>query len=383
MSQKEKFKNKLLELKVNSGNHSPSIATLYSEIPNFEIKIDACFLSNPYATELFLDHLDKDLLKSGNIRNVLEFYPPQNRQVAKFISKLAEVESKNIFVGNGAIEIIQAVLQRFVLKKLCVIIPTFSSYYEFVRPDTEIIYFELDKEEDYSLNSERLIRFVKENDIDSLVIINPNNPNGAYLDSKEILIIVEELRFLHCLIIDESFIHFAYESIDLNQISSEKLISEYANLVVIKSMSKDFGIAGIRAGYAVMSSKRVDELLNNGYLWNISGLADYFFRLYSDIEFMKAYEVVRKKYIMNTLMFMNQIKSLPHIKLYPSKANFVLLELCNSSSFDFSIDLLFDHGVYVRDCSDKIGLNGQFVRVASRTFEENLGVISAMKTILG
>ena len=382
MSPKENFKRKLLELKSTSGNHSPSIAALYSDVPNFEVKIDACFLSNPYATELFLDNLDIDLLKSQKIRDVLEFYPPQNIQIAKIISTVVNVESNNIFVGNGAIEIIQATLHRFVQKKLCVIIPTFSSYYEFVRPDTEVIFFHLNKEEDYNLFPDRLIQFVKENDVDSLVIINPNNPNGGYLESSDIRMLVEELKFLKCLILDESFIHFAYESIDLSHVSSEKLVSEFDNLIVIKSMSKDFGIAGIRAGYAVMNSNRVEELLSNGYLWNISGLADYFFRLYSNPRFIENYEIVRKKYIMNTLMFMNQIKTLPNIKLYTSKANFILIELLNASSFDFSIDLLFDYGVYVRDCSDKVGLEGQFVRVASRTFEENLGIISAMKNLL-
>ena len=382
MSSKEKFKRKLLELKSTSGNHSPSITALYSDVPNFEIKIDACFLSNPYATELFLENLDLDLLQSRKIRDILEFYPPQNRQIAKIISSVVNVDSSNIFVGNGAIEIIQAVLQRFVQKKMCVVIPTFSSYYEFVRPETEVCFFQLNKDEDYYLHPDRLIQFVKEHKVDSLVIINPNNPNGGYLESTDIRLLLEELKFLKCLILDESFIHFAYESIDLNHVSSEKLVSEYDNLVVIKSMSKDFGIAGIRAGYAVMNSMRVNELLSNGFLWNISGLADYFFRLYSNPKFIENYEIVRKKYIMNTLMFMNQVKTLPNIKLYTSKANFILIELLNASSFDFSIDLLFDYGVYVRDCSDKIGLEGQFIRVASRTFEENLGIISAMKKLL-
>jgi histidinol-phosphate/aromatic aminotransferase/cobyric acid decarboxylase-like protein len=382
MSPKENFKSKLLELKSTSGNHSPSIAALYSDVPNFEIKIDACFLSNPYATELFLDNLDIDLLQSGKLRDVLEFYPPQNKQIAKILSTVVNVDSRNIFVGNGAIEIIQATVQRFVHKKLCVIIPTFSSYYEFVRPDTEVVFFNLKKEEDYYLNTGLLIQFIKEHDVDSLVLINPNNPNGGYIESSDIRMLVEELRCLKCLILDESFIHFAYESLELSHVSSEKLVSEYDNLVVIKSMSKDFGIAGIRAGYAVMNSKRVNELLSNGYLWNISGLADYFFRLYSNPRFIENYEIARKKYIMNTLMFMNQVKTLQNIKLYTSKANFILIELLNVSSFDFSIDLLFDHGVYVRDCSDKIGLDGQFVRVASRTFDENLCIISAMKSLL-
>ncbi|MEE9438577.1 MAG: aminotransferase class I/II-fold pyridoxal phosphate-dependent enzyme, partial [Saprospiraceae bacterium] len=184
------------------------------------------------------------------------------------------------------------------------------------------------------------------------------------------------------LILDESFIHFAYEGADLYQISNQELIKQYPNLLIIKSMSKDFGIAGIRAGYGIMSKENVAKLLSNGYLWNVSGLADYFFKVYSEQKFTEEYEIVRKKYIMNTLMFLNELNGLETIKTYPSKANFALIEITNGmSSFDFTMELLINHGVYVRDCSDKIGLKGEFIRVASRSFEENLKILEAIKSI--
>ena len=376
------LKSKLRVLKEDSGNHSPSIETLKNEIPDFNIKIDACFLSNPYATDLFLDRLDREVISSGKLRDLLEFYPPQNRSVAKHIATVSKINHTNIFVGNGAIEIIQAVLHRFVKKKLCVIIPTFSSYYEFVRPDTEVFFFNLKKEEDFYLDPEKLIKFIYDNQVDSLVLINPNNPNGGYIDSAILKFMVHELRFLDCLIVDESFIHFAYESYDFNPLSAENLVSSYNNLVVVKSMSKDFGIAGLRAGYAVMSQERVNLLLGNGYLWNISGLTGYFFKLYSDPEFLLSYELTRKNYIANTLIFIEQMRSLRDVRVYSSKANFVLLELENKSSYDFTTDLLIDQGIYVRDCGDKIGLQGQFIRVASRTVEENIDIVYGMRTLL-
>jgi histidinol-phosphate/aromatic aminotransferase/cobyric acid decarboxylase-like protein len=168
----------------------------------------------------------------------------------------------------------------------------------------------------------------------------------------------------------------------LSAITSEELITKYKNLVIVKSMSKDFGIAGIRAGYAVMNQDKVKKLLSNGYLWNVSGLASYFFKIYSDHDFISQYEIVRKKYIMNTLMFISELNTIPNVKAYPSKANFVLLELLDGkSSFDFTLGLLIENGVYVRDCNDKIGLDGSFVRVASRSFEENLITISSIKNL--
>jgi histidinol-phosphate/aromatic aminotransferase/cobyric acid decarboxylase-like protein len=379
LTKKDELKHEFLSLKKESGTHSPSIATILEKLPDVKIDVDACFLSNPYATDLFLKYLDQDLIKTNKLRNVLEFYPPQNQDVSRFIAKAIGANQKNIFVGNGAIEIIQAVIHRFVGKRLCIIIPTFSSYYEFVRPDTEVVYYKLTKEDNFVLNPDKFISFVKDNEIDSIAIINPNNPNGGYLSLEDLNHIIESLKGLKNIIIDESFIHFAYENVDLSQITSEELIQKYANLIIVKSLSKDFGIAGIRAGYAVMSEDKVKTLLSNGYLWNVSGLADYFFKIYSQTDFVEEYNIVRKKYIMNTLMFLTELNAITSLKVYPSKANFALVELKDRSSFDFYLDLLVDSGVYVRDCSDKIGLDGEFVRIASRTFEENLKIINAVK----
>ena len=379
---KKEIKDKILELKLKAGSHSPSISTLLKEMPDIKMHVDACFLSNPYATDLFMEYLKNDLIDTGNLRDVLEFYPPQNSDISHYISRAINVEEEYIFVSNGAIEAIQAVIHNFVKKKICVILPTFSSYYEFVKHNCEVIYFHLKKEDNYILDIEKYIAFIKEHKPDTAVIINPNNPNGSYLSKEELVNLLSELKDLETLIVDESFIHFAYENIELSQMTSEQLIHRFPNLITIKSMSKDFGIAGIRAGYALMSADRVKKLLSNGYLWNLSGLCDYFFKIYSQPDFILKYDVVRKKYIMNTLMFLSELNNISSIKVYPSKANFALIEVIDGrSSFDFSMDLLIDSGIYVRDCSDKIGLDGQFVRIASRTFEENLQIFDAIKKV--
>lgn len=381
---KLKLNSIIKDLKKSSGTHSPSIDTLLQKCPELKIDVDACFLSNPYATDLFIDFLNKDLIETDKFREVLEYYPPQNREVAEYISKAIQIDSKNIFVGNGAIEIIQAVLHNFIKNKVCVISPTFSSYYEFVKKDNEVIYYKLDKKNDYLLDPKDYVNFIKKNKPDTIVLINPNNPNGGYMKINDINYILENLNSqVDNIILDESFIHFAYENIELSQINSEELISNYSNLIIIKSMSKDFGIAGLRAGYAVMNSERVDDLLEHGYLWNISGLSNYFFKVYSDEKFIEKYSIVRKKYIMNTLMFLNEISNINGIKVYPTKANFALVEIKNGmNSFEFTMNLLVDYGIYVRDCSDKIGLDGEYVRIASRSFEENLKIINALKEIL-
>ena len=148
-------------------------------------------------------------------------------------------------------------------------------------------------------------------------------------------------------------------------------------------MSKDFGIAGIRAGYTIMSEQKIKNLLKTGFLWNSNGFSEYFFRLYSSQEFLSDYEVVRKKYINETSNFFKKLNSIKTVKLYPSKANFILIELLQNKNSDMIVgDLLVNHGVYVRTCSDKIGLEGDFIRLASRTFEQNKIILNALSSTL-
>ncbi len=380
------IKKRIQKLKEKSGSHSPSIDTLLNIVGEGHIKIDACFLSNPYATDLFIKHVNSKLFSNNNWEKVLEFYPPQNFQVAKKIAKIINVSTENIFVGNGAIEVIQALMHRYVKGKLCVVLPTFSPYYEYANKETEVIYYKLKKENDFNLEIKGLISFCKENEINNLILINPNNPNGGYIPLEDINYLLNELSNLDNVILDESFIHFAYEKKDFSPISLTAFINEYDNLSIIKSMSKDFGIAGIRCGYGVLSKDKVADLLSNGYLWNISGLANFFFTLYSNEKFQEEYEVVRKKYIKDTFVFIKELKKLEDkypIKFYPSKSNFILMELLNGkTSFEFMVELLIDYGIYVRECSDKVGLEGQFIRIASRSNEENSTMLKALKEIL-
>lgn len=378
MKIKEELIKKLRLLKEEAGSHSPSIFTIKESIPELDVKVDACFLSNPYATDLFLDHFQKELLDTGDLRDILEFYPSQNRVIAESLSSAIGIHPDNIFIGNGAIEIIQTVIQRYTKKKIVINIPTFSSYYEFINDDVEVVYNRLSKENNFELDVEEYIKLVKKERPDTVVLINPNNPDGGYMDSEKIKYLLRELRDVKNFILDESFIHFAYENEYYDLKTASNLVYKFPNLILVKSMSKDFGIAGIRAGYAVMNSRRVQELLLNGFLWNSNGLSEYFFRLYTRDSFLREYEKVRVKYIKETQEFINQLQKIPNIKIYPSKANFVLVEILTGvSSDDFVFNMLINHGIYLRTCSDKIGLNGEFVRLASRTKKENKYIIEA------
>jgi len=381
MNNKE-IAQKYRDLKKQSGSHSPSLSNIKEKIAEIKIKVDACFLSNPYATELFLEYFKKEMIDTGEINALLEFYPSQNEIIAGYVEQQLEIEKGRVFICNGAIEAIQAVIHRFTKEKILVIIPTFSSYYEYATEENEVVYYKLKKENNFKLDIDDYIDTVVEVKPNTIILINPNNPDGGYTKLNDLKRIIKELKWVQNIIIDESFIHFAYENSGMKLQSIVPFVKEMDNVVIIKSMSKDFGIAGLRCGYAIMAKKRVAELLENGYLWNSNGIAEYFFKLYSRKDFLKRYEIVRRKYITEALFFISELNQIENIKIYPTRANFVLLELLNGLiADDVSSDLICNHGVYVRNCNDKIGLEGEFIRVAARSQSENKIILNAIQNV--
>ena len=373
----KKFAQALAGIKHLSGSHSPSPAMLASL--GVEVKRDFCYLANPYATELFLKRFRKDFRSADRLRAAVELYPSQNRALAEKLERIAGVTSERIFVGNGAAEVIQAVLHTFVRKKILVPVPTFSPYLEFAQRVVRVETHQLRREKDFLLEPKRLLEDVRTHRPDAVVIINPNNPNGGYLNAAELQRLLRRLAHVRTVIVDESFIHFAGKRIQ----SVASMVSKYPNLVVIKSLSKDFGIAGLRLGYAVMSKERVSALLSNGYLWNVSGFGEYFLDLLSDRKFMMAYEKARLRAIRDRDVFFEALKRIPRVRAYPSSANSLLLELSDGTkASNLMVALLLRHGIYVRTCYDKVGLKGEYIRVASRKGSENQMLLRALREAL-
>jgi histidinol-phosphate/aromatic aminotransferase/cobyric acid decarboxylase-like protein len=376
--------SRFVALKAESGTHAPSLYTLTDRLPGVEIKVDACFLSNPYATDLFISRLESDLIATGELRKVLEFYPSQNRQVARHLSDALGIDPAKIFVCNGATEAIQAAIHRFGGRRVGVVIPTFSPYYEYLRPDQQAVFYRLDRAQDFALDVDDFIDFVRRNDLDTVCLINPNNPNGGYVPSDEMRRLLEAFAGLELVILDESFVDFAYEDEQRRRKSLAVEVAEMPNVMLVKSMSKDFGIAGLRAGYAVMNPDRLSSLLANGYLWNISGLCEFFFRLFAEKAFQDEYTCARLRYIEEAEAFFSALGQIEHLRAYPTKANFCLVELDR----DFAIEtvaplLLIRHGVYVRDCSDKVGLEGgHYFRIAGRKRPENDLMLAALSNVV-
>jgi histidinol-phosphate/aromatic aminotransferase/cobyric acid decarboxylase-like protein len=378
-SRMNRVKEKYNFLKSKSGSHSPSALLIQKEIPEVKLTIDCCFLSNPYATDAFMKRLKTAVSDEKWLYNQIESYPAQNVQIAELVARSIGIKSENIFIGNGATEAISAILNNFIKGKILIMLPTFSPYYEYINKETTMVhYFPMIKGEDkFYFDIDNLICYCTTNEINNIVLINPNNPDGSLVTKEKMKELLKRLDFMDNIILDESFIEFAG--------TPESVIDsfyEYKNLTIIRSMSKIFGIAGIRAGFCITKKEYVSKLLENGFLWNSNCFAIFFFELLNDKEFMEEYEKAKDKYNKELEAYYEELeKCNSKIKFYKSKANFFLGELIDKQKTveELMLYLLCEHGIYIRQCADKKGLSDRFFRISSRNEEENKKIVEAFK----
>ncbi len=360
-------------LKAGSGSHSPSVAECERALPGL-VEVDACFLSNPYATVLVMRRLRA--LAPALLERMVSHYPSQGGAVAWLLAPYVGVPPEYLCVGNGACELIGALLGR-AGGPLLLSLPTFSAYYEFARGP--VVPHQLDPDQDFRLDLAELDALVARHTPDTVVIINPNNPDGGLVDPTALADFVERTQGrVRQVIVDESFGHFTSEQ---PPPTLAPLVPELPHLVVVNSLSKSHGIAGLRLGYAVMAPTRARQIRTSS-LWNTNAFAEWFCGLLSDPAYLRAYDGARRRYVRDTHRLFTGLDALPEIKTFPSAANFALLEL-NRPAHDVAAGLLAHHGVYVRDCADKWGLDGdRYLRVAARTETENRRILAALSDVL-
>lgn len=359
--------DKFLKLKSDSGLHSPSVFELKNDL-KIDIQVDACFLCNPYAFELFLENF-----KKIDLTDYIKYYPPQNKILSNILSKSIDINPEYLLIGNGAIQLIELIMREFEGKKKCIITPTFSTYYEY--DFKNIVFFKTFKEDNFNVDKKKLVEFCHENDVEVLIIVNPNNPTGTIIRKNDLKYIIKELKTVS-IVVDESFIDFFDKSH-----SVETEVYSNKNLIVIRSLSKDFGIAGLRLGYSVCNPKINNKIFSKyGLCWNINGLAQVFLELMNDNKFKLDYQHAREKYLDNREKFYNNLLTLDKFKVYKSYANFFIIDCFEHINTVFSY-LLFEKNIYTRILNDKLDLDDSFLRIACGTEEDNLIVYESLKEI--
>jgi histidinol-phosphate/aromatic aminotransferase/cobyric acid decarboxylase-like protein len=363
----------LRALKARSGSHSPSVSELERALPGV-VAVDACFLSNPYATDAVMRRLHA--LPPRRLERLVSHYPSQGAAIASMLAPALGVPADQLVVANGACELIGGLLAG-AAGPVLLSLPTFSAYYELACGP--VIPHRLDPACDFRLDFERLDALVERHQPESVVIINPNNPDGGPADPAQLVDFIARTQGrVRQVIVDESFA--AFTTLD-EPATLAPLVTRHPHLVVVNSLSKSHGVAGLRVGYAIAAPLRARRL-RAASLWNVNAFAEWFCELLGEPGYQREYELARRRYLRAARTLFAGLAALPGVKAYPSAANFALLELDRPAG-EVALELLVGHGVYVRDCADKWGLDGdRYLRVAARSETQNARILAAFTDVL-
>lgn len=334
--------------------------------------LDFCYLVNPY----FPPQRMKDELRA-NFDTLLTEYPSGMRVNSLLAAKNFGVHQENILVGNGAAELIKSLLG-ILNGKIGFILPTFDEYPN--RYDsTQSVYY-IPTNTDYSYTAHELMRFFSGKGINVLIVINPDNPSGNYIHKKDMLKLISWSKSSSIkIIVDESFVDFSDEL--GASIIDQTIIDNNPQLYIMKSISKSFGVPGLRLGVLASGDvMTIAKMKKDVAIWNINSFAEFYLQISE--KYKGDYFLALKHFRKERDRFQNELSRIKGIRVIPSQANFVMVELVGMSSpKDLLRKLLINYNLLVKDLSAKT--NGRnYLRFAIRSEEENNTLISAMNNIL-
>lgn len=332
--------------------------------------LDFCYLVNPY----FPPQKMKDEIKASFDRLITQ-YPSGMRVNALLASRNFGVLEQNIVVGNGAAELIKVLMEGFI-EKIGFIRPTFEEYPNRYDEENSIIFTPSNR--DYRYDENDLIEFFDDKEISGLVIINPDNPSGNYITYHGLQKLIEWGKNKGIrLIIDESFIDFSDEEKTLIE---QDVLDENPHLYVMKSISKSYGVPGLRLG--VLASGDIDTiacLKKSVSIWNINSFAEFYMQI--EEKYRKNYRESLMKIRKERERFTKELSNINGLRIVPSQANYIMAEIIgNMSSRDFAKQLLVKENMLIKDLSGK--LNGEsYVRIAIRDEKDNNKFLKAVEKI--
>jgi threonine-phosphate decarboxylase len=353
-------------------SHSPALTDLVGYEKAKDI-VDFCFIANPYyPTAGMLDDLQRSL------PNLIKSYPSSNPlRSQKHLAAVLNVDPERLIIGNGATELI-ALIKLTLIDRIAVPIPTFGEYIEKMKDLRDAELYALNPEDRYQLRLDDYLAWVNRRKLACLLVINPGNPTGQFIPLEEMVEFLHRTRDMELVIVDESFIDFAGDSIP----SLLPLADQFTNLLIVRSMSKHCGVPGLRLGYCYSANLYILNRLRRFLpTWNLNTLAQYFLSLLPDGD--AAYHEGRKRLIGDVKQLYEDLRMMPQLEVYPTGANFLLFKVQNGmTARELQMRLLVEHEMYVRDCSNKLGMDAFHIRVASQGRERDMRLVEALRTLL-
>ena len=301
---------------------------------------------------------------------LIRYYPDPNpvefkEEIAQYVGN--NVEPENLLLGNGSIELIYMITEILPRGfKALIPVPSFSEYEKAaLRVGGEPVFLQLPK--DFALETEKIKKAITD-DTRILCICNPHSPSGT-LYSKEALLDLVKFCSKKDIIfsVDENYIEFADKSLE-NTLADR--VKDYDNLFVIRSVTKFYGMAGIRFGYAIAAETLIDKLQTTRLPWSINGLAcQVTLAAFNDKEFIKnTKETIAK----NRTALAKALNKIEGLTVYPSVTNFLLVKIDNNKITSTMLkEMLAKERILIRDCCTFMGLNDQYFRVTIRSAKDN------------
>lgn len=341
--------------------------------------LDFCYLVNPY----FPPRPLVEELKN-NFEMLLTQYPSGAAEQSLLAGKIFNIPEENVIVGNGAAELISA-LSVYTGKKILVPYPTFNEYTErFIKAFGEDVLVKLDTgKNNFKYDEKDIIGLLSENpDIKTVLLINPDNPSGNFITKEQVLNLLEELKKENrTLIYDESFVDFAEEDVKFTLID-DSILNKFHNLIIVKSISKSYGVPGIRLGVLATGNQGLIKALKKEIsIWNINSFGENFLQIYE--KYSKKYAEACTKIAQERNRFTEHLSKIKGVKVYKSQANYLLCRLDNLKATSLTDILLSKYNIFIKDLTTKEGFSGgEFVRIAVRNRTDNDRLLAAMKDIL-
>lgn len=335
--------------------------------------LDFCYLVNPYfPPQRLIDEIQ------ANFTSLLTQYPSGMRVNALLAARNFAVHQQNILVGNGAAELIKALMARLE-GATGFIRPTFEEYPNRYQDRPNVCFTPAGP--DFRYTADDLMAFFGPQDIDNLVLINPDNPTGNYIPAPDVLRLADWAQEKGIrLILDESFADFADEAD--NTFIRQDLLDRYRRLYVVKSISKSYGVPGLRLGVLASGDQDLIAALKKDVaIWNINSFAEFYMQIEEKYkkDYARSLELIRAE----RARFRRELEKLPNLRVIPSQANYLMVELLGGlSARAITRDLLVNRCILVKDLFPKLG-GQQYLRLAVRDTRDNDRLLEALRPLCG
>ena len=308
---------------------------------------------------------------SKQLSKMQDYPDSHSSELIQGLSEYTGLSESNLIVGNGAVEILYNFCSTFLSgKKTLIQAPTFGEYEAASNlADCKITFF---KSMNLSDDLEKFISKIPKNGC--VFVCNPNNPTGTILSKRQISKIILTAKKKSALVfVDECFIELVPES-DQSILS---MVKQHDNLFVLRSLTKSFGLAGIRIGYAASSKQIISTLQKTKIPWSVNALAQQagLVAIKSKSHLAKSKQIIKKE----TSFLKSKIAGISGFECHDTSTNFILIKTKQDSTR--LQKKMLKHNVLIRDCKNFQGLDNHYIRIAVKSHKDNLKLIRALEAV--